>query len=442
MCGIIGAFNKNKQEVNEFIINQFENQQKRGKEGFGIIRINQNKKIEVDRACETTKFLLDLYLKKSNMIIAHHRTPTSTDNLIDQTHPMLVSNKLLNYDYLVIHNGMITNDDELRKKHIELGFTYTTEYEETYGYEGNKTLKFNDSESLAIELALFIEKKISAIGIDNNAAFMILQVNKKNQKATTVFFGKHGITTALNINKEKKLIQISSEGPGDDVEVDKLFNFDLNSKGKFKIKHIELPFVKKEIPKIETKTFPPIITPVEQAQKLITGEQSKLPIVIPEITQEDREWSSPDELLEKCPQIALKGYQEDMTSLLKEAIKTTDSIDITHIIDDCLDAELDKLSELMLNYKRTLIQKKFDNREEVEFTGQIFRIMQAMRTMTDVAEKEYETKADQEEIEDYNEGYNTNYKGNKEYLSEKKEEEINWPENSHLHTRFGFHGDY
>jgi len=46
------------------------------------------------------------------MIIAHHRYPTSTKNLINQTHPIQVSNELLEHDYLVIHNGVITNDAE------------------------------------------------------------------------------------------------------------------------------------------------------------------------------------------------------------------------------------------------------------------------------------------------------------------------------------------
>ena len=88
MCGLTAAFNtkkdgkkSNKNSVNDIIVSQFQNQCSRGQKGFGIIRINKGK-IEVDRACETTKFLLDLYLKPSQMIIAHHRTPTSTEKIV------------------------------------------------------------------------------------------------------------------------------------------------------------------------------------------------------------------------------------------------------------------------------------------------------------------------------------------------------------------------
>src|ERR1035437_1703873 len=117
MCGIIGAIanprSEKKIDANNFIINQFEDQNSRGKEGFGIIRITNGKIEGIDRACTPMKFLIDLYQNKSESIIAHHRTPTSTDNKIAQTHPIYVNNKELKYDYLIIHNGMIRNDDIL-----------------------------------------------------------------------------------------------------------------------------------------------------------------------------------------------------------------------------------------------------------------------------------------------------------------------------------------
>jgi glucosamine 6-phosphate synthetase-like amidotransferase/phosphosugar isomerase protein len=176
MCGIIAAFNTEGKAVNDFIINQYENQYSRGEEGFGIIRINEKGKVHLDRACEPTKFMMDLYTKKSKMIIAHHRFPTSTDNLIDQTHPMSISNPILDYDYLIIHNGVVRNDDELREKHLKLGFEYQTEYREVYGYSVNPTYttKFNDSEAIAIELALFIEGKSAAIETEGSAALIAL----------------------------------------------------------------------------------------------------------------------------------------------------------------------------------------------------------------------------------------------------------------------------
>ena len=204
MCGILAEFNiktkniKIAPEANRFIIEQYENQYGRGSEGFGIIRIDEKQKIEIDRACEPAKFLLDLYMKKSSMIIAHHRRPTSTKNRLPQTHPIVVSNKQLKKDYLIIHNGIISNDEELHKKHELLGFKYTTDcIEEEYV----EKLKWNDSESLAIELALFIENKIKKIRIDNNAAYIILQLNKKTQKAEKELFEKNSTLEEHHIKK-------------------------------------------------------------------------------------------------------------------------------------------------------------------------------------------------------------------------------------------------
>jgi predicted glutamine amidotransferase len=265
VCGITAAFstkaNKKGQtnnKVNDIIISQFENQCSRGQKGFGIIRINKGK-VEVDRACETTKFLMDLYLKPSSMIIAHHRTPTSTDNLLDQTHPMWVSNDCLENDYLVIHNGIISNDDDLRLKHIELGFKYQTEYTKI-SYQDKREQVWNDSEAIAIELALFIEKKISTISIDNAAAFMVLQIDKKTNKAKKVFFGKNGSYSDLNIFKAENELQISSEGIGEEVKENILFSFDIKDP-LMTLKETQIPF-KKPVAIVKVESPSPFDLPV------------------------------------------------------------------------------------------------------------------------------------------------------------------------------------
>ena len=85
MCGIIAAFEttvKNKedkeshraQDVNSFIINQYEDQHHRGSRGFGSILIDENQNFETLRATEPIKYLLDLYMNKSKMIISQYTT--------------------------------------------------------------------------------------------------------------------------------------------------------------------------------------------------------------------------------------------------------------------------------------------------------------------------------------------------------------------------------
>ena len=223
-------------EVKNFVINQYEEQHARGTKGFGVIDINKNLKVEVKRACEPTKFMFDLFMSKSNMLVVHHRTPTSTDNALDQTHPISVKNDLLDYDYLVVHNGIISNDDELKEAHEKLGFEYTTAYtlEGVHAYGRDK---FNDSEALAVELALKIEKKGDPQQkVKGSAAFIALQLDKKTGKTNKVFFGRN--TSPLNMLKQKFSLRLSSEGEGDAIEAGKLYSFipKLDTPVKLKVK--------------------------------------------------------------------------------------------------------------------------------------------------------------------------------------------------------------
>src|SRR3989304_431242 len=107
MCGILAAFNykEKKENVNEWIINQFQDQISRGRDGLGITFIDEKLNIKTERATEITKALLDLRFNESKMIIMHHRTPTSSRNRISQTHPISIKNKNLKHNYLIFHNG-------------------------------------------------------------------------------------------------------------------------------------------------------------------------------------------------------------------------------------------------------------------------------------------------------------------------------------------------
>jgi len=332
MCGIIAGFNtKNKKKINDFIINQYENQYGRGHEGFGIIRINQNQKIEIDRATEPTKFLLDLYLKKSSMIIAHHRMPSSTNNLISQTHPMLVQNAILKYDYLVIHNGIITNDKKLREKHIELGFEYKTEYMGSqyksayYQYQLESVLKFNDSEALAIELALFIEKKITQTDIDNNAAFIALQINKKTNKANQVFFGHKG--NPLNMFKKNNQLLLSSEGKGENLPEDIMYSFSIKDE---KMKLTETPISLTKIKVIED-------TPIVNLIKTPTTQQLLLE---PKIIEDNTK------TIEAYYKTSREEYIKDLITNFKEITKEDNTIDIIEYdSEEAINAEKELINE-------------------------------------------------------------------------------------------------
>jgi hypothetical protein len=235
MCGIIAAFNK-EGSVNEWVINQYEKQFSRGQRGFGSAFIAKDKTINVLRACEPTKALIDLYLNQATAIVMHHRLPTSTENYLDQTHPIKVSDGSLKYDYLVVHNGVVSNCGLLKKTHEELGFTYNTAYETTGGSQ-----KFNDSESLAIEVARFIEDQTKEIGIQGSAAFVAIQVSKSGKdkgQVVRIFFGKNE-GSPLNLSASNKKIRISSEGEGESVKPFTLYSF---SPGSYSFDKEKMPF--------------------------------------------------------------------------------------------------------------------------------------------------------------------------------------------------------
>lgn len=224
MCGLIAAFHTGKRKdmpVNQFVIDQYEDQHTRGKEGFGIVNITPGKEVSVERATEPVKMMLDLYMKPASMLMFHHRYPTSSENYLNQTHPLIVEHGSLKHRYLVMHNGVLSNDRELKKKHEdELGFVYRTAYQQTEHYE-----RFNDSEALAIEVARFIEGQTTQMGFSGSAAILALQCDE-NWIPKRFYFGR--TTNPLNMAKSRDYLYLSSEGMGDPVEAYKLYSFDVS----------------------------------------------------------------------------------------------------------------------------------------------------------------------------------------------------------------------
>lgn len=238
MCGIIGAFStKNKAVVNSLVVDQYQHQYARGQRGFGVVGIDKHKKIVVKRACEPTKFMFDLHHKNFPFMIAHHRMPTSSENILSQTHPIHVSNPGLDYDYLVVHNGVIGNTEELKKKHEELGFQYSTEHY-VENYSKTVTCKFNDSECLAIEIARFLDGDEKIIGTRGAAAFIVLQIDKETHKVKKLHFGRNN-TNPLNMYKTRGLLFLSSEGKGDNLTPDIMYSCSLEGEMELSRRTIE-----------------------------------------------------------------------------------------------------------------------------------------------------------------------------------------------------------
>lgn len=229
MCGIIHVKRLDtSQRANKSLLKRFEKQRSRGVQGFGFVEIINGFVTKVGRAEGESDIKKMLNESKADEILFHHRFPTSTPNFVEATHPIWVRNEKLKYDYYVVHNGIITNDNRLRKEHIEKGFEYTTEMKNqvvTRGTTYDGETKWNDSEALAIDFALAVEsdKKNSMESI-GSIALVALQVDKYTLKAVSLFYGRNeGNPLCLESNND--MFCLSSEN-GKEIEHNTLYRYD------------------------------------------------------------------------------------------------------------------------------------------------------------------------------------------------------------------------
>ena len=245
MCGLIGAINHGPAIHGEYnfgpkrwVMERLQDQLERGTEGFGTVIIKADKTYTIYRACEISLANIDLALSNEDIIFHHHRNPTSSENKISQTHPISIKHGSLKHDYLVMHNGVCRNADELKKFHEDnLGFVYSTD--RIRKWYNREEPEYNDSESFAIELARRIEGQTREIQINGTAAFIAIQIDKEKDKVTKIFYGRKDKELNLAVGTGK--IRISSEGEGNLVKENMLYSFEL---GEYKISKQKLHFAK------------------------------------------------------------------------------------------------------------------------------------------------------------------------------------------------------
>lgn len=239
MCGIIWGLSKRGSRINKALLRKYRKQKARGFEGFGYLAMYNNTISYIRRETES-EIEKDLSKEDSNSIMFHHRLPTSTINVEETAHPIYVSHDELDYDYYVVHNGVITNSDDLKKEH-ETKYKYVyntviTEYtqkqyivkstkEKYVGVTKEIETVFNDSESLAIEVARNIDGMSREINTVGSVAFICVQCDKKTQKPLKVYYG-HNDRNPLHIEEDRDFLWIKSVG-GKDLETHKIFCYDL-----------------------------------------------------------------------------------------------------------------------------------------------------------------------------------------------------------------------
>ena len=229
MCGIVYTKRLDGKPAYKLVEKRYQEQKERGSEGFGFVSLN-DKAVILDyvKATSEKKILENMDIKATEVMF-HHRFPTSTPNFVETAHPIKVSNSRLKYDYYLIHNGIISDDDTCKERHEKLGYTYQTEVHQKWRSHGNtisKLTQYNDSECLAIELAETIESGLLEVNISGSIAFIMLQVEKGKRKASKLFFGRNSGNPLKLENQKKQFIAITSDGEGKNVEVDTLYCLD------------------------------------------------------------------------------------------------------------------------------------------------------------------------------------------------------------------------
>lgn len=241
MCGITFVHRIDGLTANKSILKRYHKQKSRGSDGFGYIAIKKNKLKSYKRAKLESQIKTFIDKEEAETILFHHRFPTSTPNFKESAHPIKVSSIHLKYDYYLVHNGIISNADELKEKHEALGFVYNTEITKKFMTSGEtyKQSCFNDSEALAIEVALMIDKGTKKIEAKGSIAFIVAKVHKSSNNLVGIYYARN-YGNPLKYCKSKDLISIGSESEGEPVPADILFKLDLKS-NKITEQAIEIP---------------------------------------------------------------------------------------------------------------------------------------------------------------------------------------------------------
>lgn len=222
MCGIVYVKRLDRAVAAKQVAKRYSKQQHRGSEGFGYIGVKTNGTIS---PLQHTQFEHEIRQKLNasslTEILFHHRYPTSTPNVPESAHPLFIGNKELAYNYYVVHNGIISNDEDLKEVHEGLGYSYLTEIKTQYrtkkGHVYISDIVFNDSEAFAIELARTIEGLQPECMAKGAIAYIAYQVDKRSGEVMGVYFGTNG-GNALTLEFTKESIIIASEGGKDIVD--------------------------------------------------------------------------------------------------------------------------------------------------------------------------------------------------------------------------------
>lgn len=207
MCGIVYRKSLINSNIARDVLNMYKNQRSRGTEGFGFY-IPDRKRIVYNT--QEQGIVKTLKRTTATEMLFHHRMPTSTDNVLNACHPFRIElNKNI---YVIVHNGYLSNENELKKEHDSKGYKYRSIQPDG---------RFNDSESLAYDIALFLEGEQTELKSKGAIAFIAIR------NGQTIYFGRNA-QSPLVYNLNDRHLTIRSEGKGIDCETNQLYIYENN----------------------------------------------------------------------------------------------------------------------------------------------------------------------------------------------------------------------
>lgn len=203
MCGIIGTIiSSNAKEQLHKLESYLYNQQNRGLKGLGFVNCRNFQRIRGETILDVMGWRAYKFyngVKMGDAVFLHHRLPTTSKNTEKAAHPFINEDKTI----VLMHNGTITNADEIKEKLVKKGHVFESEEK-----QDNK-LVYTDSEVILHQLEENLKKNDgdikSSFGdlLDQLTGGFAIAVYFKELKGEIFLFSKtNPITVSVGENGE------------------------------------------------------------------------------------------------------------------------------------------------------------------------------------------------------------------------------------------------